>query len=716
MKKIAAQCLIFLSFFLFMGTCSAELLHSPYGNNELYGSGEAAHILWERTPHTPIAGEPVTLYAALDRIDREHIVRLNWTLNEKPCEPVSCTRYMEKDGKTIYRAKLPAFKKGDRVTYQFSDDQCTTSEFSFVTLDWEEGGCTVLEPRPKCFQMIADPKGTDPLPAGMTVRYLSDGENFPYACEFVLPALKDDYYSGFGMRYNAQNQHGTIIDHYTVNWYADQREKTYAPVPFYLCNGRYGFYADTDAYVRFDMAHTDEDKVKIYIELQNSNRTVYLFTGSNTEISGMYADVAGHAAMMPEWAFGVWLSANEWNRQSEAEEQLRLAEDNHIDVSVLVLEAWSDEWTFYRFSSFFPDPKKMVAAAHAQGTKVILWQIPVLKYTTESSAALRADEAEALKQGYVIQNASKTPYRMPDGWFGHSMPIDFTNESAVSWFLNKRAYLIKDIGIDGFKTDGGEFIWGIDTCAKNGLTGRELRNAYPDLYALSYQNTLDTFTFSRAAGRKANSHSLIWAGDQRSTFDEFQGCIKAMLNMNISGMPFVTFDIAGFSGDLPTSELYQRAVAFAAFTPVMQVHSEASGDPSPSRARTPWNMALCTGDPMCMTTFKKYADINAALRPYIMEQAALCCQTGTPLLKTMAYAFPDDPIAVSVEYQFMLGEKYLVAPVVKPRVEQWNVYLPSGSWMNYFTKETVQGGKWMTCSAKKDEIPVFEKVEAQPCQ
>ena len=709
MNKILWAAILLL--LLCAGTANAQLEHTPYGNNEQYDRREVAHILWEREPHAPIAGERVTLYAKSEGIKRDHRVFLLWDIKGIQQETISCSRYMETSGFTIFRAKLPAFQLGDRVSYQFFDEKGQTEVFSFTVLDWQNGGCTVIQAAQNTRAVLCDPKGEDRLPGNAQIRYLTDGEDQLYACEIKIPARKDDQFLGFGMRYNSLDQRGQIIDHYTVNWYGDQREKAYATVPFFLCNGRYGFYAATDAYVQFDLAKTAPDFVRIYIELQNQPCVVYGFTGTNEEISEQYANTSGHAASLPDWAYGVWLSANEWNKQSEAEEQLRLARENGIDAAVLVLEAWSDEATFYRFSQAFPAPKALVDEAHAQGARVLLWQIPVLKYTAEGNVYSRADELEAIQKGYVIRNADGTPYRMPEGWFGGSLLLDFTNRDAVSWFLSKRAYLVDEIGIDGFKTDGGEFIWGQDTTAANGLSGRMLRNAYPDLYALSYQDELDTLTFSRAAGKNAAQHSVLWAGDQTSTFDEFQGCIRAILNMNLSGMPFVTFDIAGFAGELPTSELYQRAVAFAAFTPVMQVHSEAAGDPVPSQARTPWNMAQRRQDPMCLSTFQKYAAINAALRPYMQQQAGLSCQTGVPFLRTMAYAFPNDKIACQTDFQFMLGEKYLVAPVVEPRVSTWKVYLPQGTWRHYFTDEVYSGGRYILCSAQVDEIPVFERMD-----
>ena len=73
----------------------------------------------------------------------------------------------------------------------------------------------------------------------------------------------------------------------------------------------------------------------------------HFITGDNADILSRYSELAGKAELPPAWAFGPWISANEWNRQSEIMEQLDAALENRISTSVIVIEAWSDEETFY---------------------------------------------------------------------------------------------------------------------------------------------------------------------------------------------------------------------------------------------------------------------------------------------------------------------------------------------------------------------------------
>lgn len=83
-----------------------------------------------------------------------------------------------------------------------------------------------------------------------------------------------------------------------------------------------------------------------------------------------------------------------------------------------------------------------------------------------------------------------SPYRIPEGnWFAGSMIPDFTNpETKEDWF-GKRQYLL-DMGVDGFKTDGGEFIYESDLLFSGGMTGAEAKNAYAQTYTGAYTQFL----------------------------------------------------------------------------------------------------------------------------------------------------------------------------------------------------------------------------------
>ena len=569
---------------------------------------------------------------------------------------------------------------------------------------------------------------------------LTDGREYAAQLKYGIKSVQEEVCQGFGMKYNSLNQRGKAVDIYCVNWYTNQDEESYSPVPYYFVPDKYGFYLDSTYYSRFDMAKTQNNVNDVYATLggdSDKTSTAYLFFGRNEQISDGFSDVVGKAQMLPVWAFGPWISANEWNCQREIESQIRQTIANDIPTSVIVIEAWSDEDNFYIFNDAtyktvggdeqlqlddftfggrWSDPKAMIDYAHENNIKIILWQIPVMRYSTQPTPQHVIDMKYAEQKGYLLKNFDGSVYRMPkSSWFGFSQLIDFTNPEACEWFLSKRNYLITEIGIDGFKTDGGEFVWGKDVVAFDGRRGDELRNAYPDLYAQAYFDYArryypDAITFSRAGGAKLGSHPACWIGDQTSTFESLHSAVIALQSASISNAPFVTWDTAGFSGALPTAELYKRSVAQSVFSPLMQAHSEQPGDPNPSMARTPWNMAEVKNDQSFLDVYRYYANLRMNLLPYIYAQSKTLTAQGAPLVQSMAYAFGEQSSLYKFETQYMFGENLLVAPVTTPNGRNYKALLPQGDWYDLFTGEQFVGGTAIDEVPKVDKINVFVKA------
>lgn len=258
----------------------------------------------------------------------------------------------------------------------------------------------------------------------------------------------------------------------------------------------------------------------------------------------------------------------------------------------------------------------MVTDAHSRGYKVVLWQIPVFKqnFDTNPSTAPQQhinDRDYATAQSYVAGNGSGGAYRIPTGqWFGDSTVPDFTSTAATNWWMSKRDYLVDDVGVDGFKTDGSEAIFGRNLTFADGRKGDEMHNAYPNSYTGAYNTYLQTkkgsnaVVFGRAGTSGAQTRGIFWAGDQTSSFAAFQDAVRAGISAGQSGVPYWAWDMAGFTGSFPSAELYLRSAAMAAFAPVMQFHSEKS-NPNPSDARTPWNVQARSGDTSVVPTFRQ---------------------------------------------------------------------------------------------------------------
>jgi alpha-glucosidase (family GH31 glycosyl hydrolase) len=322
-----------------------------------------------------------------------------------------------------------------------------------------------------------------------------------------------------------------------------------------------------------------------------------------------------------------------------------------------------------------------------------------------------------VERGYGIREASGRPYRNRGWWFPRALMPDWTNPDGARWWLEKRRYLVEDVGIDGFKTDGGEHAWGDELRYHDGRAGDEGNNEYPVRYAAAYHELMrsagrEPVTFSRAGFTGAAGVPCHWAGDENSTWDAFRASVTAGLTAGASGVFFWGWDIGGFSGEVPDPELYLRSAAMACFCPIMQYHSEFNHHRRPSRDRTPWNIAERYGDPSVLTTFRRFAHIRERLRPYLEEQADVSVRTGRPLMRPLVFDWPTDPAIWAHPHQYLLGDDLLVAPVVEPGRTDWPVYLPEGAWVDAWTGEHLAGPVRFERPVPLDEIPVFVRASA----
>ena len=540
---------------------------------------------------------------------------------------------------------------------------------------------------------------------------------------------------GMGEKYDALNQKGRRVVNRVEEKFCFQGEKTYCPAPFFWTDSGFGLYADTCEVTVFDFR---EEEILITLPREAE---VTVFTGTPENMVGEYMSLFGRPVLPPDWIFEPWISANRWNTQKDAEEQIEKLKKYGFPAGVIVLEAWSDEATFYVWNgakytprpdgaalsygdfdfsaSPWPDPRGMIEKFHGAGLHLLLWQVPVYKKQGAEetlNAQNELDRADAATRGLCVRNADGTPYTIPEGhWFSGSMIPDFTNPDTVKSWFQKRQYLL-DMGVDGFKTDGGEFVYSEDASFADGSTGREGVNRYARDYTEAYRDFArdGRVIFSRAGFSGQHTVPLHWAGDQQSQNSELRSALRAGLSAGASGMLFWGFDLAGFAGPLPDLDLYRRATQLACFCPVMQWHSEPDGGQfrelmpggEGNNERSPWNMAESYAAPEFLEEMRYWHGLRMELKEYLCAAARDCVEHFRPLMRPLVYEFPGDECVLNCEDEFLLGDSLLVAPLLEENAVTREVYLPAGEWEGYFDGKIFRGP--CTVSAGGDgKLPVF---------
>ena len=716
--------------------------HRPSGSGHPYSDDTE-----QRSPVLPEAGQPLRLgvrtSATVERVDLELQTGHDNATQTHQLEPVArSSRGQAVDGGHLASAAARDARRAGGWEVHLTAP-AAHAELRYRFIAHHAGGktertrwCTtrVAQWRP-AGDTTAHLDGTGDGPAILpgTVEVLDDGDRIRRV-RFALPLQDGEHVTGFGERYDALDHRGTTIDSVVFEQYKSQgaHRRTYLPMPFaHVVGGSgWGFHVRTSRRVWFDIGATRLDRLLVEAEVDAPSDAdtvldVAIYTGTPQQVLDRFLTETGRPQELPDWVFGLWASGNEWNTQAEVERQMALHKEHDIPVRNVVIEAWSDESTFtafrdaqyevnddgspHRLADFtfpadgaWPDPKGMVDKLHADDIKVHLWQIPLMKLRPHPTGQAAADAKAAIAENVLIRerapDGTLRPYRNRGWWFPLALMPDLTDDRAAAWWTEKRRYLVEEVGIDGFKTDGGEHAWGSDLVYLDGTTGDAANNRFSVAYAAAYGRLLESagkapVTFSRAGFTGSPAHGAFWAGDENSTWEAFRWSMLAGLSAAASGIVYWGWDIAGFSGEIPDAELYVRAMAASVFTPIMQYHSEFNHHRTPSNDRTPWNIAERNGDPTVIEEVRELVKLRERLLPYIAESAKKAVETSRPLMRPLYFDHPDDPRVWDYPLQWYFGEELLVAPVVESGVTELEVSLPQGEWVDVVTRAETSGAR-----------------------
>jgi alpha-glucosidase (family GH31 glycosyl hydrolase) len=253
--------------------------------------------------------------------------------------------------------------------------------------------------------------------------------------------------------------------------------------------------------------------------------------------------------------------------------------------------------------------------------------------------------------------------------------------------------------------DFGEWVHDDDRFGA-GKTGRVMATLNPLFwhkidYEIAHRAKPDVVEFARSGAPGSQAFTrVLWGGDQMPDWSWDNGLpsvVTAGITAGLSGFAVWGPDIlsAGRS-----KELFIRWTEFGALTPIMRDHLWDK----PKSAVDLWF------DDQTTDVFRRYARLHVSLFPYIYTFAQEATQTGFPIIRHPMMEFPDDPATYNADYEYVLGDRLLLAPVVKEGATTRSLYLPKGAWVNYWSGEILEGGKEVTVSAPLEEIPMLVKA------
>ncbi len=397
-----------------------------------------------------------------------------------------------------------------------------------------------------------------------------------------------------------------------------------------------------------------------------------------------YVRLTGHAAMPPKWALGYFQSHRTLAGPEEAVAIAKEFRERQLPCDALIYlgtgycpAGWNTGHGSLTFNpKTFADPAADLRALHELDFKVILH----------------------------VNGA-------PTNLFGGSINEDSDSPSHIRnyWARHRDAFAL---GVDGWWPDDGDEL---------PLEARLTRHRCYFEGALQDRPNVRPWSLHRTGYAGAQRYGgWIWSGDIDSSWATLAAQVQVGLNHSLSLTPFWGTDTGGFypTKEL-TGELYARWFEFSAFCPLFRSHGRTW------KLRLPWGWN--TGDfgpiengqgpdaselhnaavePIC----RKYLALRYQLLPYNYTLAREACDTGIPPMRALWLEFPSDSEATALGAEYLWGHDFLVAPVVEQGAKSRRLYLPVGSWYDWWTGEKLDGKRWIERTADLDTLPLYVRA------
>ncbi len=537
---------------------------------------------------------------------------------------------------------------------------------------------------------------------------------------------ESDRFAGFGGQADQVDHHGHTVAIWTSepgigkNMEDDEtpylwqligtRHASSFGLPTWVSNRGYLGLVHSDARTVFEVC--SKDSATFRIEVWDREATLLLYRGAPKDA---LRRATGHVLTRPvrpaPLAFAPWNDAI-----MGPDEVLRVANllrDEDIPSSVIWTEDFrggADEGTGYRLkeewdtdTTLYPDAPGLAATLAEAGFSWHAYFNTFLVKDTRVTAA-------ALEGGHAVRSEDGGVYWFDGVTFKPSALADLSRPETREWVKTYLRAALDD-GFTGWMADFGEWL-PHDAVLYNGEDPKLAHNRYALDWARLNKEVLDevagdgvqrTF-FSRAGWVGSNEVSpVVWAGDQRTSFERDDGLFTVIpmgINLGLAGVNTYGHDIAGYQSNTnppSTKELFFRWTTLGALSPVMRTHHGID-------ARANWHFA---SDADTLAHYRRWAKFHMQLFPFLDGLSANAERTGVPTLRGLLLETPGDAKAWEVSDQFLLGDDFLVAPVVDEGATSRTVYLPAGEWVSWDGVTRAAGPQEIVVDAPLSEIPLF---------
>ena len=512
----------------------------------------------------------------------------------------------------------------------------------------------------------------------------------PKEVTVTLKEQPDEYFYGGGVQNGRFSHKGRVIAIENQNSWTDGGVAS--PTPFYWSTKGYGMMWYTFKKGQYDFGATEKNVVKLshnssYLDL------FYMVSDGAVALLNDFYQLTGNPVLLPKFGFYEG-HLNAYNRDywKEDEKGILFEDGKRYKESQKdnggIKESLNGEKNNYQFSA------RAVIDRYKNYDMPLGWLLPNDGYGAGYGQTETLD-------GNIANLKSLGEYARKNGVeIGLWTQSDLHPKEGVSALLQRDIVKeVRDAGVRVLKTDvawvGAGYSFGLNGVADVG-------SIMP-----YYGNDARPFIISLDGWAGTQRYAGIWSGDQTGGVWEYiRFHIPTYIGSGLSGQPNICSDMDGiFGGKNETVNI--RDFQWKTFTP-MQLNMDGWG------ANEKYPHAL--GEPATSIN-RMYLKLKSELIPYAYSFAKEAVD-GMPLIRAMFLDYPNTyTYGSATQYQFMYGTDFLVAPIYQNTKadEKGNdirdgIYLPEGSWIDYFTGEKYEGNRILNnFDTPIWKLPVFVK-------
>ena len=509
----------------------------------------------------------------------------------------------------------------------------------------------------------------------------------------TLKENPDEYFYGGGVQNGRFSHKGKAISIENQNSWTDGGVAS--PTPYYWSTKGYGFMWYTFKPGKYDFGAADKGVVTLSHDTDYLDAFYMINDGAVPLLNDFY-QLTGNPVLLPKFGFYEG-HLNAYNRDYWVEDEngilfedgKRYKESQKDNGGIK--ESLNGEKNNYQFSA------RAVIDRYKKHDMPFGWLLPNDGYGAGYGQTETLDgNIQNLKDlaDYAHQNGVE---------IGLWTQSDLHPKDSISALLQRDIVKeVRDAGVRVLKTDVAWVGWGYSF----GLNGvADVGHIMP-----YYGNDARPFIISLDGWAGTQRYAGVWSGDQTGgQWEYIRFHIPTYIGSGLSGQPNITSDMDGIFGgkNLPMNT---RDFQWKTWTP-MQLNMDGWG----SNEKYPHAL----GEPATSIN-RWYLKLKSELMPYAYSIAREAVD-GKPMIRAMFLEYPNPyTYGKSTEYQFMYGPYFLVAPIYQETQadEKGNdirdgIYLPEGTWVDYFTGEQYAGNCVINnFAAPLWKLPVFVKSGA----